>query len=178
MRALKRKTSLYTFLKSIGILENGTNDEIQNARKEYWRKYKCRWRNEKRKKEKEFTISLNRDELTLLNLEAKRHKASRTKFIKHAAFAYINKIYLVPNQSEVRQIAQLLALTYNTIQDLIEENKIDIHISRGVLKSIHKLEREVLPLLSNPLTVEEQLEHYIKKYPEKREALLNLINSL
>lgn len=177
-RKVKAKSSIYTFLLSKGVLEKGTHEEIQKARKEYWREYKRKWRNEKRKKEKEFAVSLNIDELKLLTLEAKRHKLSRTQFIKRATFAYFNKSYIVPDSLEVKRIAQLISLTYNCIQEMLEENKVSFNMGRDTLEIIQKLEREILPLLHNPKPIEEFIKQHIDKCSKNKLKLINFINSI
>ncbi len=89
-------------LKQLGAI---MHEDIQRARKQYWREYKRKWRNEQRKKEKEFTITLINEELKMLTYEAKRHKMSRTRFLKETTFAYINKSFIVPDSLEVRKIS-------------------------------------------------------------------------
>ena len=177
-RRVKINSGVYGFLLTRGVLEKGTDQEIQNARREYWKEYKRKWRNEKRKTEKELTASFNSEELKLLTQEAKRHKMSRTQFMKQTSLAYISKNYIVPNIYEVKQIAQLLSMTYNSMQDLVDENKVSSNIGRNSLEIIYQLEREILPILHNPKTIEEYIKKYIGKDTENKSRLLELINSL
>ena len=65
MRSAKKKSSIYQYLDSINILESGTDDDISQARKKYWREYKAGWRRQKRKEEKELTTSWTADELKM-----------------------------------------------------------------------------------------------------------------
>ncbi len=113
-RRLKSKSNIYTYLQNSGVLENGSHEEIQNVRKEYWKAYKRIWRKNKRNTVKEITISFLPDEFKEITNEYKRHKLSRTEFIKQACFAYMNKTFLVPDVKDVRKISQLLAMTYNS----------------------------------------------------------------
>ena len=149
------KASVFAFLKSSGVLENGTHEEIQRKREEYWNEYKRRWRKMKRKSEKEFTLSFSAEDLKEISTEAKRHKLSRTKFIKQACMAYMNKRYIVPDAMEVKKISQLLSMTYNSIQEMFEENKVDKSTGQEILNRIFKLEREILPALQNPQSINE-----------------------
>ncbi|MBL7821224.1 MAG: hypothetical protein JNL65_11465 [Saprospiraceae bacterium] len=149
-RKLKTKTNIYAFLKSSGVLENGSHEDIQKVRKEYWSEYKRKWRKQKRKIEKELTIHFNPEELAVISLEAKRHKLSRIKFIKHSCFAYINKSFIVPDSFEVKRISQLLSMLYSSIRELLEEDKLSFKSGRDSLEMIQKLEREILPLLNSP----------------------------
>lgn len=172
------KSSIYAFLKSSGVLENGSHDEIQKVRKEYWREYKSRWRRNKRKIEKEISISLTQDELKQLSEQAKRHKRSRTKFIKQACFAYINKSFIVPDVKEVRKISQQLSLIYNSIHELTEDNTIEFKSGRIILENIYKLEREILPVLYHPKSLEALIKEHIDKNARNKDSLIEFINSL
>jgi len=155
-RKINSKSSVYSYLKLSGVLDKGTHNDIQEKRKEYWREYKRKWRNQKRKNDTEITISLSAEELHELTTEAKRHKVSRTKFIKQACFGYINNRYIVPDIAEVRKISQLISMTYNSIQESMELNKIDFKNGKDILERIYQLEREILPVLHNPKLIELQ----------------------
>lgn len=135
-RRLNTKSNLYSYLKSSGVLENGTHEEIQKVKKEYWKQYKKKWRNNKRRQDKEIAVSFSKDEFREITTESKRHKLSRTQFIKQSCFAYLNKSFIVPDIKEVRKISQLLSLTYNSIQELIEENKVENKVARTLMDSI------------------------------------------
>jgi len=177
-RKVNRENSIYLHLKTNGVLENGTHEEIQSVRNEYWREYKRKWRVAKRRKEKEFTISFNQEELKILTSEAKRHKLSRTQFIKGTTFAYINNSFIVPDTMEVRRISQLLAMTYNSVQDLFDANKLNFDKGRALLDSINKLEREILPILHHPKTLVDYIKIHIIKDEGNKAKLLEFINSL
>jgi len=177
-RKLNAKSNLFSFLNSSGILENGTHDQIQKVRAEFWREYKRKWRNAKRKSEKEITISFTLDEFKEISIESKRHNLSRTKFIKKACFAYINNIFLVPDSKEVKRIAQQLSMTYNSIQELIEENSIEFKSGRSILEALIKLEREILPVLNNPKSLEALIKEHFLKNPNNKNVLIEYINSI
>ena len=177
-RKVKSENRIYSHLQSSGVLEKGTHEEIQKVRSEYWREYKRKWRVAKRRKDKEFAVSFNSDELKILNQQAKRHHLSRTQFIKETTLAYINNSYIVPDLLEVKRISQILAMTYNSIQVLFENNVIKFEIGRDLLDSINKLEREILPLLHNPKPLEEYIKVHIDKVGRNKAHLLEFINSL
>ena len=177
-RKVKSENSIYSHLKTNGVLENGTHEEIQKVRSEYWREYKRKWRIAKRRKDKEFTVSFNSEELKKLNQQAKRHHLSRTQFIKETTFAYINNSFIVPDLLEIKKISQILAMTYNSIQELFEDNTIKLKVGRDLLDSINKLEREILPLLYHPKTLEEYIKMHIDKDRGNKSQLLEFINSL
>lgn len=177
-KKLKQRSSVYSHLKSSGVLENGTPAQIQSARKQYWKEYRSRWRNNKRQTDKEFTIAFNTEELKELTKEAKRHNLSQPKFIKLAFFGYLNKSFVVPDSKEVKRISQLLGMTYNEIQQLNDNDKLEGRIGREALESIWNLERLILPLLNNPRTINSHIVEHIQKSPGNIVKLLELINSL
>lgn len=177
-RRLNSKSNLYAYLKSSGVLENGTHEDIQIVRKEYWKEYKRKWRTIKRKTENEITISFSSEEFKEITLESKRHKLSRTKFIKRTCFAYINKTFIVPDTKETKGIAQHLSMTYNSIQELMEENKIEIKTGKVILETIYKLEREILPALNNPKSLDTFIKEQILKNPNNKKSIIEFINSI
>ena len=177
-RKLNSKSSIYSFLKESGVLESGTPEEIKNARHQYWKEYKRKWRVQKRKSDSEFAIYLNDEELNEISAEAKRHKLSRSKFIKQACIAYINNTFIVPDSKEVKRIAQQLSMTFNSIQELTAENKIDFKFGKSILEAIYKLEREILPALHNPKSLEALIKEHILKNPKNKNSIVEFINSI
>jgi hypothetical protein len=177
-RRLNSKSNLYSHLKSSGVLENGTHDEIQKVKNDYWREYKRNWRKNKRKFGKEITISFTKVEFKEISTESKRHKLNRTNFIKQACFAYLNQSFIVPDAKETKRIAQHLSMTYNSIQGLIEENKTDFNTGKLILEAIYKLEREVLPVLNNPKSLEASIKENILRNPKNKTSLIKFINSI
>ncbi len=172
------KKGIYEYLDSIKVLESGSDEDLTLARKKYWRTYKATWRRKKRKEEKELTTSWTDDELTELTKEARRHKVSKTKFIKTSTLAYIDKRYIVPDQIEVRRIAQLLSVTYNSIQEMIYENALQLQTGKIILEKIFDLERQVLVSLHNPKTIEQLITETINENPQTKTRLYHLLETL
>ena len=177
MKRAKNK-GIYEYLDSIKVLESGTNEDITLARKKYWREYKATWRRNKRKTEKELTTSWTADELLELTKEARRHKVSKTKFIKTGTLAYIDKRYIVPDQIEVRRIAQLLSITYNSIREMMDENTLQLQTGKIILEKIFDLERQVLVSLHNPKTIEQLITEIINENPQTKTRLYHLLETL
>ena len=172
------KKGIYEYLDSIKVLESGTDEDITLARKKYWREYKATWRRKKRKNEKELTTSWTTDELIELTKEARKHKVSKTKFIKKSTLAYIDKRYIVPDQIEVRRIAQLLSVTYNSIREMMDENSLHLQTGKIILEKIFDLERQVLVSLHNPKTIEQLITEIINENPQTKTRLYHLLETL
>ena len=177
-RKIKNKSSIYEYLDSTKVLESGTENDIAQARKKYWREYKAQWRKQKRKAEKELTTSWTVEELKIIGDVARKHKISKTEFLKMSALAYIDKRYIVPDAIEVRRIAQMLAMSYNLIQEMINENVLHLQTGKIILEKIFELEREVLVSLHNPKTLDQLITEAINKTPQTKARLYQLLETI
>jgi hypothetical protein len=145
----KQNTSgVWKFLEMSGVLDAGSNEDIANKRKEYWNLRKRMSKQEKRRKETEFKIYLNDDELQVLSKAAKKLSLSRTRYIKQAAMAYTNKEYLTLDQAAINHIRQLLSLNYFSLQELSENASSDV--ANVILQRMADLEEQILTALNNP----------------------------
>jgi hypothetical protein len=171
-----RHTGYYTYMTPF--LATGHTNVIDEAKKEWRRKYKADWRKQKRKQVKEITTAWTKEEYKTLKDEAKRHKQSVTRFIKESSVAYMDKRYITPHEAQVTKIMQLLALTYNSIIELKEDSTIPADAGRKVLFEIHELEREVRIALYSPKTIEQHITEYIQETPQTKERLIEFIQTL
>lgn len=178
MSKRKNINGVYAYLDSSGVLDGGTEEAITQARKKYWQQYKASWRKQKRAMEKEITISWNKEELQLLNKASKQHHTNRTKFIKSATIAYINKAYVVPNELEVRRISQYLAMVYNSIQDMIEVDTIPLQVGKILSEKILNLEHALLVSIRNPKTLDQLIAEAVQNNKEIKEHLYNLLETI
>lgn len=162
----KKLSAFYKYLEPF--LEKGNEQEIVLARKQYIRVYKAKWRKEKRRKEKELTISWTTEELKLLTIEAKRHKMSRSIFIKKSTLAYIDKRFIVPDILAVRTLLQFLAMQFNSIEEMICENKLNLQSGRELMEKINDQEKAVRIAMYSPKTLEQLItENILKDYSAK-----------
>lgn len=175
-KSRKKINAYYQFLEPF--LENGNNEEIQKAKKEWFRKYKAEWRKAYRKKNKEFTISWTKEDLKILSQEAKRHRLSKTRFIKQATMGYIDKRYIVPYQEEVNKSLQILAMVYNSIEDISEEGKLAGNIAKDLHAIINHLEHDFRIAIFSPKTIEQVLSEAVKEKPNIKARLIQFIENL
>jgi hypothetical protein len=159
-------------------LETGDGKTIDNAKTEYRKKYKAEWRKTKRRQIKEITTAWEKEEYKSLKEEAIRHKESITRFIKKATVGYMNKRYVTPNEMQVTKVMQLLALTYNCINELKDESNIPAEAGRKLLFDIHQLEREIRIELFSPKTIEQSISEYILEKPQVKPQLIEFIQTI
>lgn len=143
----KNKSGIYQYLIQSGLFNTGSHDEIENAKKEYWRKYKADWRKQKRRQVNEITVSFTDQELRLITVEAKKNSFSPTRFIKEAAIAYMSEKHVVPDIEELRTIQQLLSMSYNSIMQVIEENRVPEETAKALFSKLANIEIAVSQIL-------------------------------
>lgn len=177
-RAIKKKSSLYAYLDTCGVLENGKEEDIRSAKRQYYKEYKRLWRKEKRRKEQEFTMSFSKEELEQITEAARKNKMSRTKYIKRTTLWHMSQVYIVPDIVEVRRISQWLAMHYNLLEQMIEDEKISSQLGNSLKRKIEEIEHQVLIHLCNPGTLEDWISKEINKNPEMKERILQLLTSI
>jgi hypothetical protein len=169
-------TAFYTYMEPF--LEKGNEAMIIQAKKAYRRAYKARWRKQKRGISMEITTIWEKEEYKLLKAEAKRHKESITKFIKRATMAYMDKRYVVPNEEQVMKVMQLLALTYNSIGELIEDTLLSSDIAKKLQADVFTLERDIRIVLFSPKTIEQTIIELIYEKPALKQQLITCLETL
>ena len=140
---LKQKGSMYEYLDSSGVLATNDRKAIEACKQEYYREYKKRWRNERRKIEKEFTVGFNPSELKLIIKAAKEYKRSNSRFIKDAVLAYIN-LRPVPDIEATNEIKQHLIATNEMIRKLLDNQIVPRAVGKYLLVQMNYLEKEIM----------------------------------
>lgn len=177
---MKRKTkngaSIYQYLDSLHILDTGTESEIAAAKKAYWKEYRAKWRNARRKQLKQVTLELAPDEYAECKRAAKARHSPVTTFMKAAAFAYMRKRYIV-NLEQLRHVEELLLRTYSAVRTLLDEEKLPFEQARAVLDRTLALQEETVRTLSHPVDLELEIARALTDDPRFKERLAALLNA-
>jgi len=150
-RKVRKGTAIYAFLDDLGLLENGTAEEIAAAKKEYYRQLKREYKKRKSANERPFEIFLNSSELSHIAALADRLNMSRTRYIKEAALAYSMDKYLVPNTDVIYAIKDLLALNYSALEDLLDEKIVPASAEKRIIEQMADMEERICSLLFKPV---------------------------
>lgn len=177
-RRIKQKSGVYAYLDSIKVLESGNEAAIAHARNEYWKIYRANWRRKQRQNTSQLTIAFTSAELSIIAQAAKTHGESKTSMVKKACLAYFRKTYIAPDKVAVRSILQLLAMNYNTLRHLFDENRLTFRDGKQFLFQMEQLEANINKILSNPKTIEQWIEEVVKSSPHHKEIFIQLLNSL
>lgn len=173
MRKIRHNSGMWKYLDETGVLDNGTEEEIEKARKTYKKKYILEYKRKQRGEQKEFTVLLKKEEYRKVGSEAKDHRMTVARFLKTATLAYISKTYIVPDREQVARIEQTLLQILNEIQTLAKRNKILYTLNPAEIeKCIERMETAITETLRNPPTMEELLQNN----PALQEKISHLIN--
>ncbi len=144
-RSIKRGSNIYSFLDSTGLLENGSSEQIELAKKQYWRKFRTEYKKNNRKENKSFEVPFDPSELKQITAQAKKSRTSPTNYIKQSAL--INK-HSVIDPSILGEIRELIVSHYNTLLKLNYEKQLPELVAGQLLKQASTLEKRMLYFFS------------------------------
>lgn len=147
---------MWDYLDSLGVLENGSDEEIKAAKRAYRKGYFLLYKKKQREQKREYTISFSKEkgEYSKISAAAKVHKRTVASFIRVAALAYIDKTYVVPDRLQIAQLEQLLLECLNEIKTIIHPKEKyfwerDKRLEQ-IERRIEKLEAQVNEVFCNP----------------------------
>jgi hypothetical protein len=152
----KNNSGLWEYLETLGVLENGTDEEIKAAKRAYRKDYLLKYKRIQRTRKPEFIINFSNEkgEFHRIRSEAKRHNMTITAFVKKAALAYLEQKFVVPNADQVARLEQAIFDCLNEVQSIVrtrerffwdKERKFVM-----IEKRIEKLEAEINQVFRNP----------------------------
>jgi hypothetical protein len=88
----KHKGAIWDYLETTGVLENGTDEEIKQAKKAYRKAYYLDYKRNQRANKPEFIVNFSSEngEYSRVKMAAERHKMPMTTFIRSAVLATYN----------------------------------------------------------------------------------------
>lgn len=174
-RALKHKSSIYEYLEACGVLINGTDNEIKEARKRYWKNYRASYQKQKRKEQSVFTVAFKTKEMQILLAAVKKHHANCTHYIKLATLAYSQQQFVIPDPNSINLIRELLVKNYTILQNMEEEFPCN-YSPELLTQQFSRLEENINQLLTKPKVLENAIRESIKSNPENRQTILKLLD--
>ncbi len=136
---MKKQNKVYDYLEQIGILKNGSKEDIVKAKKEYWKVVRRQWRAEQRKVSKSYAVFYTAEELKEIKLAAIVKKTSITCFTKQSAILAAGGNTGVDKKT-LGKVRQMFFETYNIIKEKVQ--------IETVLTELVLLEKKVLELIN------------------------------
>jgi len=156
MSKSRRNQALWDYLEAIGVLQNGSKEDIKAAKRAYRKDYLLAFKRRQRSAKAEYTISFSKadGEHGRIVQAARTHAMSVSAFVRKAALAYLDQTYLVPHPHQVVHLERLLSECLNEIKAIgrsrekffwERENKLE-----RIETLIEKMERRVDEALRHP----------------------------
>jgi uncharacterized protein (DUF1778 family) len=144
-RSIKRNSGMYSFLENSGLLENGTGEAIEQARKQYWRDFRREYKKARRHEYKSFEIPFSLKEREVIKMGAKRNHTSPTNYIKQSALANQHSIV---NRTAIGEIRESVISHHNTLLGLKDENQLPESLTNQLLNQAAELEKRIFDFFS------------------------------
>ena len=152
----RHNKAMWEYLESVGVLENGSDEEIKAAKHAYRKQYLLAFKRKQRLHRPEYGVNFSKTngEYERIEKAAESHKMTVTGFIRSAALSYIEKRYLVPDRGQIARLEQLLSECLNEIKTIVHskewffwerEKKLE-----SIEKRIEKLETQINDFFRNP----------------------------
>lgn len=140
----KQQSGIQEFLAKSGILEHGSAEQITEQKRVYWKAYRNRWKHQKKKKRKLFTIDFSFAEFNTIQKLAQIHHRSVTRYVRESCLAYGNQTLLLPNEEMTASIHEKLTLIYHRLCDCADIQE----IQPEVISALHQQLNEVQQMMS------------------------------
>ena len=176
---MKHNKQLFDFLRSRGLLDNGSPEQIETATEEF-RKQQNKERLQKfRSNNSRQEISLNATDLEILTKHAENHGLKLGTFIRKSALAYLKTEYLLPENNRVKDLELGIRRIGNQINQLLRH----VHQfgftpdnQKELREKINQLEDKVSYAMRQPLPLKEFLRQLLKRKPEYIHDLKQALN--
>lgn len=150
--------SLAQFLARKGLHQDSSPEEVVKAKNEYRDQYM-------RQKQKEFRETHIRKEIYLTKREfgylkgaAEKHQMKLSRFIKKIAFAYLKQLFIVPDDTHVRNLELELRRIGNNINQVTkhvnQKSEVKEEHVQVLLVLLKKIDNKVSNALRNPSKVQ------------------------
>ena len=178
---------VWKYLQDSGVLDYGSAEDIEEARKTYWREFRRQNKAKRRLERPEINVALTgKTMLEMFTEAAKDHNRSLSAFIRDSVVAYLEKSFVNPNKQDWHKILQVLYKIEIEIRRISEDDLEAGNYHRNyelLIEKLMKLESEIESTLHNPRMLEHAIRETIQKKPwykpqlEKIDSFIMIIKS-
>ena len=115
--------NVYDYLEQTGVLEQGTAEAIEHARKAYRKLYLKHYKSQYNKQHSNVTVSFTNDEKVVLKQLALSKGKRLASFIKELALSYLSAKGNSHATEKMIAIEQLFSSSYDIVEELEFENE-------------------------------------------------------
>lgn len=144
MKKNKKYDNLHQYLDDVfSEIKNPSNEQIIQAKKEYWKLWYREYHRERRKKRKEFTLGF--DQKTLLLIKSKKGTMTISKFLYSAVQHYLQgNPPLLHNKDQVTLLHQESMNLINNLEEIIDTETYEA--LEQVIEKLETLEQDIAKL--------------------------------
>lgn len=179
MRATKNNSKIKDYLYQTGALETNDPIVIEHAKKLYWRNYDNQKKQEKRKANRTYIVSFQKDELSRLKHQAKNYGYTTIpNYIKYVVANDLANDLLMPNMVIIGQIRQLLSHYKNLIAQIAEKDTKSIFGNKNyetLERHITTIEQSINEYIHYTPSLKQLIEQQLTKYPDYLHELKTMI---
>lgn len=173
--------TLYQYLQRIGLFDYEVSPEVlAEAKKQYRKEYQKEYQKQFRLKNIRKDIYFTPKEFKHLSSIARKQNKSIPKLCKELIFAYLQKLYVLPDDETVRQLELYLRGATNnlnqTVRYIHQRKELTLDDFAYLRNQVDTIENKVSQLLRSPLDLEKYLEDKIEHDPQLIYLLEYLIN--
>lgn len=173
---------LYQYLHRKGFLERETTkDELEEAKQQYRKLYLKEYQKEFRRINIRKDIYFTPIEFSKLSSASKKFNMPLPRLCKELTLAYLNNQFLLPDDTQIRQLEIYLRGVTNNINQLVRYIHQQKRLSENDLSilrtQINEMEERISLALRQPLNIQEYLENQIPQKPEILSILKKIIEN-
>ncbi len=175
MKKTERNSKLYEYLASQQLLDKG-EEAIRAGKKKYRQEYLRLYKQKHRTIITEHTIALKQPEEMLLVHHAKRNGYTITQFIRKAAIAYAQQVYITPRLEILTSLFQQFILLRTQVERIRQEKR--GLFQRDKSESIEALLQEFEQVLTKSLKQPQSLEVLITQTLQSNPRFLDTLQQI
>ncbi len=181
MRKTKRHSGIKNYLDTLGVIERGSEEDINNAKKAYWKQRNTEIKRKQRAAKRHCTVSMSNEEYTQLEQAAKARGLQLSAFLKQATNSYLQKIYVIPHISVLHHIEQMIFRSQTGIERIANSDKVAWYKAdrkyqdlEEIIKGLH---RDIGQIFAQPPTLERTIEQALQNNPDYALTIKKLLAS-
>lgn len=142
---MKKGTAIYDYLDQLGVFATGSALDLEAAKKMYWKNVRKKWKQERRKQKKGYTVFLSKEEVSQIKKIIGTKRSGITGYIQQATLSTLKNKYVV-EKDMIGKVRVALYSFYNRIEE-VAGNKERAITTNQLLNEIELLQQKILAIL-------------------------------
>lgn len=162
--------------------ENKVGEELKKFKESHRREYLKNYQNQYRQKNKRVTFSLSKSVHQELEEKASQQGLKVGAYVKQCALAYLNQVFLLPDDSQVQDLELSIRKIGNNINQVVHQfhkRKLPIPDTLQLIQThLQHLEEDITAAFREPQSLLEVLQEALEKEPQLISKLKSIIETI